>query len=84
MSCQDNAMLVRFNSDAGALEVVIVQGWPFYLLFFSFFFSIIVFPSPQNVQEKNSFSGKVFSTRNSVLWWNKREKCQEEQINLCQ
>lgn len=63
------AVLVQVRNGAGALEAVIVRGSPFHLLFFPFFFSIIVSPSPQNAQEKNSFSGKVFSTRNSVVEW---------------
>lgn len=50
---------------------------------FLFCFSIIIFPLPQKVQEKNSFSEKVFYTHNSVLWWIEREKCQEGQISLC-
>lgn len=45
------------------------------VLFFSF--PITAFPSPQNVQEKNSFSGKAFSTRKSVLWWEEKEKRQQ-------
>lgn len=75
-------VLVQFRSSSGTHEAVIVQGWPFHLLFFSF--PITAFPSPQNVQEKNSFSGKAFSTRKSVLQWEEREQHQQEQINLCQ
>lgn len=66
---QAEAVLVQLRNGAGTLEAVIVQDWPFHLLFFPFFCSIIVSPSPQNAQEKNSFSGKVFSTRNSVVEW---------------